>query len=118
MDENKKTKEPPKVLDESELEAVAGGSHSVNCYFVPEHPIQHNGGEDGEVSVKCGSRCAVFEFRLVYCSCHGEYGRFRCIDKWHIVDHVAGEVWAASPLYEYNHMAGDKVIKDGSIPHL
>ena len=112
MEEHEKTKETANIIDESELEAVAGGIYKkTKCFFVPEHPIQHNGGKDGAVWVKCKSGCMS---ALDYCSCHHEN---RCINRWHIMDHVGGEVWAARPLHEYNHMAGDKVVKDGSIPH-
>ena len=115
MEENIKAKDKTHAVDESELEAVTGGEVSgggTHCLFVPVHPVEHNSKKDGVLWVKCGSIC--YSADTGTCTCHGtEY----CINKWHQMEHVGGDIWSPKNILENNHMASSKTVRDSSIPH-
>jgi len=115
MDGNIKEIDKTRDVDESELEAVTGGEVSKggdHCFFVPAHPIEHNSKKDGMLWVKCGSECHGYGAGV--CSCHGTGF---CVNKWHQMDHVGGDIWSPREMLKYNHMASDKAVRDSGIPH-
>jgi len=98
-------------IGEQDLNAVVGGSGDdpdLWCQFTPEIPIQHNGGKDGWVWVKCGSTCFG-----TFCKCEGSD---RCKNKWHLMQWVRGFIWSPSPIFQYNHEAADKIIINSDLP--
>ena len=114
MEENIKAKDKTHAVDESELEAVTGGEVDDEgdlCHFVPTNPVEHNSKKDGVLWVKCGSYCSHV---VGTCMCHGTDF---CINKWHQMEHVGGDIWSPKNMLEYNHMASSKAVRDSSIPY-
>ena len=115
MEENTKAKDKTHAVDESELEGVTGGEVSAGdapCFFEPAFPVEHNSKKDGVLWVKCGSFCHGSGTGV--CSCHGTG---LCINKWHHMDHVGGDIWSPRFMLKNNHMASNKAVRDSSIPH-
>ena len=105
MDENKNHQ--GETLNENQLESVTGGNYATdaNCYFEPQVPTESRV-EHGKIFVKCKSRC---QSDLKYCNCHGKAAQ--CVDKWHIVEHFAGDIWLPSPINLRNHSGARKAIR-------
>ena len=103
MEKNKNVIE--NEINEEELEDVAGGDVGVlsadgSCWFEPEQPVQHKI-SNINIYVRCKSRC------LSYCQCNNTE---RCVDRWHIIERVTGNIWAPSPIEKYNHKGTRKAI--------
>ena len=106
MDENKNLQ--AETVGEEQLEDVTGGNDddkNSNCFFESDNPPVHKV-EAGVVKVKCKSRCN--KGAINNCGCHGTT---RCIDKWHIAVHFAGEIWLPSPTNKNNHSGERKAIR-------
>jgi len=96
------TVESAQILGESELEEVAGGASST-CRFVPEVPTKHTV-DGGTVWVKCSSSCGVSDWG---CSCRGKR---TCIERWHEMEKISGNIYSPFNVAEFNHAAGDKAV--------
>ena len=115
MDENNKS-----IVGEEDLDTVAGGGKrpppidpkDKECYFYPGSPVQHNGKQDGVLKVKC-SQMTCGGFVSSTCACHGTN---RCVNKWHIMEYVGGDIWSPSIINENHHRKSDKAVRDSSIP--
>jgi len=98
------------IIDDSELETIAGGgeagvaSDSGDCYFMPEIPTVYKK-EHGVMWVKCKSTCKEW----ATCAC---YGKIRCVDRWHRMEHIAGSIWAPLEVSRNNHTAANKAVRD------
>ena len=105
MDENKN--QQTDALNENQLEVVTGGIFGVdpNCYFEPQVSVESKV-ENGKVFVKCKSNCIG---DMKYCNCHGKDAQ--CVEKWHVVEHFAGDIWLPSPRGERNHSGARKAIR-------
>jgi len=106
--ENERTKETAQIISESELEVVAGGDDAAKnvCCFVNSNPLQWKIDNNGVVWVKCNLGC-------LRCICRWTG---RCVDCWHIVEHLGGILWIPAPYNNYNHDRADKVVKSIDIP--
>ena len=56
MEENKN--QQTEILNEEQLNEVAGGNNDLNCYFEPEKPASSKL-TDGVLRAKCKSRCGA-----------------------------------------------------------
>ena len=89
-----------KDINETELDAVAGGNIAADCEFVPMSPVDYKY-EYGHVWVKC--RRHIFN-----CPCRGTT---RCVDNWHKMQKLAEAIWSPWPAYEMNHDKADKAVR-------
>ena len=117
MSKNIESKDEAQVVGESELEAVSGGEVDAGdprkCYFVPENPPQHNGGQDGHVWAVCATRSSSpTGGRCIGCSCWKESN---CVNGWHEMQYLTGSIWVPSYYDHNNHTASDKAIRDSSL---
>jgi len=96
-------------LDESDLDAVAGGIGQNDCKFIPDVPTKHKI-IDKKVWVKC---CKSAYFCVGKCWC---YGTRECIDAWHKMERVVGNVWAPTPAFEKGHTETRCAVRDLNIP--
>jgi hypothetical protein len=108
MEENKN--QQGETLNEEQLEDVAGGIFgiSLKCYFEPQVPTESKV-ENGKVFAKCKSNCFGGLAGLEYCNCHGRDAE--CVDKWHVVEHLAGDIWVPSPRNLRNHSGERKAVR-------
>ena len=101
------------ILNEEQLDEVAGGIFARNCFFEPENPPTHKV-ENGEVRVRCKSVChAPHPVVRISCSCNRKH---ECVDRWHIIEQAnpgsgTGN-WYAKPKDYYNHNENRKLIKN------
>ena len=104
------TPETAKNIGESELESVTGGNDDKRkCFFVPEKPTKHTYGGDARLRVKCSSSCGIPG------SCVCEHTD-RCINRFHLMERLVGEIYVPKPVDKYNHERGDKAVRDLKLP--
>jgi len=99
-------------LDESELEAVAGGEEedidAYCCNFRPFVPTKHKV-SGSQVWVKCTKP------QCTGCLCRSSA---RCKSEYHLMEKVVGTVWGPYPLDEliYRHQNQNKAVRDLTDP--
>ena len=97
-------KHQAEALSEEQLQDVAGGSllgNSADCWFEAHTPYAYST-KNNKVVAKCKSRCRD---GLISCSCRGD--NTRCVDNWHVVENLVGEIWVPFSRDERNH-TGDR----------